>query len=120
MTKTAKKHKPQGIHCEVSFACSEADRKTIRTIARRARDLYLAHSIDRSALDIDMDLVATHCNGNPLRLADLLKADDFNLLHDVSGISHHLNRETGKLEDHFIPRFTRPADMRDSPLRSRS
>lgn len=114
MAKTAKKQ------IEVSFDCPEAERKTIRAIARRARDLYLEHEVDRSALDIDMDLTATHCNGNPLRLDDLLKADAFNLLHDVSGISHHLNRDTGKLEGFFVPRFTRPADMRDSPLRSRA
>lgn len=107
MTKAAKKRTPQAIHSQVSFDCPEADRKTIRAIARRARDVYLEHSVDRSAIDIDMDLTATHCNGNPLRLDDLLKADDFNLLHDVSGISRHLNRETGKLEDHFSPRFSR-------------
>jgi hypothetical protein len=92
---------------EVSFNCPEEDRKTIRAIARRARAVYLEHSVDRSALDIDMDITATHCNGNPLRLTDLLAADDFNLLHDVSGISHHLNRDTGKLEGFFSPRFSR-------------
>jgi hypothetical protein len=105
---------------EVSFDCPEAERKIIRQIARRAPDLYLEQRVDRPVIDIDMDLVATHCNGNPLRLNDLLAADDFNLLHDVSKIARHLNRETGKLEDHFRPRFSRPADMRDSPLRSRS
>ncbi|MCK1479288.1 hypothetical protein IVB27_32260 [Bradyrhizobium sp. 197] len=80
----------------------------MRAIARRARDLYLEHRVDRSVMDIDMDLAATHCNGNPLRLDDLLKADDFNLLHDVSGIAKHLNRETGKLEGFFSPRFSQP------------
>lgn len=108
MPKAVRKHTPQGVHCELSFACPEAERKTIRAIARRARDLYLEHKVDRSALDIDMDLVATHCNGNPLRLADLLDADDFNLLHDVSGIARHLNRDTGKLEGFFRPRFSQP------------
>lgn len=117
MAKAARKSR--GIDT-VSFNCPEAERKIIRAIARRARDLYLEHEIDRSAFDIDMDITATHCNGNPLRLNDLLAADDFNLLHDVSGIAHHLDRETGKLGGHFLPRFTRPADMRDSPLRSRS
>lgn len=91
---------------QVSFSCSEADRKTIRAIARRARAVYLEHSVDRSAQDIEMDVCATHCNGNPLRLKDLLGANDFNLLHDVSGIGRHLNRETGKLEGFFSPRFS--------------
>lgn len=91
---------------QVSFDCPEADRKIIRAIARRARDIYLDQGIDRPALDIDMDICATHCNGNPLRLADLLAADDFNLLHDVSKIARYLNRETGKLTDCFVPRFS--------------
>ena len=98
----AKKSKQQ----EVSFECSETDRKLIRAIARRARDLMLEYGVDRPALDIDMDIVATHCNGNPLRLKDFAEADDFNLLHDVSGIARHLNRETGKLEGFFSPRFS--------------
>lgn len=93
---------------EVSFTCSEADRKTIRAIARRARALYLDHSVDRDLQDIEMDVTATHCNGNPLRLADLLKADDFNLLHDISKIARHLDRETGQLTDCFRPRFSQP------------
>ena len=92
---------------EVSFDCPESERKVCRAIARRARDLLLDLGVDRPALDIDMDIVATHCNGNPLRLNDLLGADDFNLLHDVSGIARHLNRETGKLEGFFSPRFSR-------------
>jgi hypothetical protein len=101
MTKAARK--PQ----EVSFECPESERKIVRAIARRARDLLLEYGVDRPALDIDMDIVATHCNGNPLRLNDLLAADDFNLMHDVSGIARFLNRETGKLEGFFSPRFSR-------------
>lgn len=92
---------------EVSFDCPESDRNLIRAIARRAHDLYLQHGVDRSAFDIDMDIVATHCNGNPLRLADLLAADDFNFLHDVSKIARYLDRETGKLTDCFMPRFSK-------------
>jgi hypothetical protein len=90
----------------VSFRCSEADSKVIRAIARRARELYLANKVDRDLQDIEMDVTATHCNGNPLRLADLLAADDFNFMHDVSKIARHLDRETGKLTDCFSPRFS--------------
>ena len=91
---------------ECSFECPESDRKIIRKISRRARELYLSHEIDRDAIDIQMDVTATHCNGNPLRLADLLAADDFNFLHDISKIARHLDRETGKLTDCFRPRFS--------------
>src|SRR3546814_19495088 len=61
-------------------------------------------TVDRRGLE--MDLAECHANGNRLRLDDLAKADDFNLLHDVVGIHRHLDRETGKLMDHFVPRFT--------------
>lgn len=93
----------------VSFTCSAEDRKTCRKIARRARDLLLESRVDRSAMDIEMDIVATHCNGNPLRLEALLAADDFNFMHDLAGIAKHLNRENGKLENFFSPRFSRRA-----------
>lgn len=52
-----------------------------------------------------MDITATHANGCPLKLAELLAADDFNFSHDVAGIYRHLDRTTGKLLDCFLPRF---------------
>jgi hypothetical protein len=52
-----------------------------------------------------MDITACHLNGCPLRLGELLGADDANFAHDVFGIRRHLNRETGKLEDCFCPRY---------------
>lgn len=95
-------------HKEVSFDCGEWERKICRKIAQRARDLLLEHRVDRPVLDITMDVVATHCNGNPLRLGDLLAANDFNFMHDLAGIAKHLNRETGQLENCFRPRFSIP------------
>lgn len=53
-----------------------------------------------------MDLTAVHANGNPMRLADLLAADDFNFAHDIVGISRFLDRNTGRLTDCFSPRFS--------------
>ncbi|MBP1296650.1 DUF6874 family protein [Bradyrhizobium elkanii] len=94
---------------QVSFSCTEQEGKVARAIARRARALLLDHKVDRDVLDITMDIVATHCNGNPLRLDDLLAADDVNFLHDLGGIARHLNRETGKLGNHFSPRFSQRA-----------
>ncbi len=93
---------------EVSFDISSRDATTIRKIARRARLIYLDNGTDRETLDISMDLIATHANGCPLRLDDMLAADDFNLMHDISGISRHLDRETGALMDHFRPRYSAP------------
>lgn len=58
----------------------------------------------RSTMDWRMDVIATHANGNPLDLAKLLSADDFNFEHDMFGICRHLDRSTGKLLNHFSPR----------------
>jgi hypothetical protein len=94
---------------EVSFKASAADLLTARKIARRARNLYLDAKIDRDAIDIQMDLIATHANGCPMDFDQLLAADDFNLMHDVGGIDRHLDRETGELTNCFRPRFAAKA-----------
>lgn len=52
-----------------------------------------------------MDITAVHKNLFRLRLQELLDSDNFNFTHDVFGIYQHLNRETGKLENCFVPRF---------------
>ena len=59
----------------------------------------------RLAMLVRMDIAAVHIV-NPLRLEELLNADDFNFFHDVVGIRDNLNRRTGKLENCFIPRFS--------------
>jgi hypothetical protein len=55
--------------------------------------------------NLTMDLTAVHCNGCPLFLEGLLNADDFNFAHDVYGIVENINRDTGKLENCFLPRY---------------
>ena len=52
-----------------------------------------------------MDIDACNVGGCPLKLAELLAADDFNFAHDVGGINRHIDRETGKLQDCFVPRY---------------
>jgi hypothetical protein len=93
---------------EVSFDVTAADAALIDKITARAVQIGRKHGQRVRALDTRMDITATHANGNPLRLADLLAADDFNLAHDVFGIARHLNRATGQLENHFSPRFSAP------------
>lgn len=86
----------------VKFAeFSKEEQEIVDRIVERALPL-LPH---RSPLDIQMDISAVHAR-NPLRLADMVEADDFNFAHDIGGITRHLNRETGKLENFFLPRFT--------------
>ena len=86
-------------------------RKLIHEIAVRAIGLGAGIGrpqgfLNNPLLETEMDLAACHCS-NPLRLGDLLAADNFNLMHDVMGIARHLNRKTGKLENHFSPRFSK-------------
>lgn len=91
----------------ISWDTKPGEATIIRAIARRAREWELKHGLERDLTDIQMDITATHCNGNPLRLQDLLDADDFNFIHDVAGIRRHLDRTTGKLQDMFSPRFSK-------------
>ena len=70
-------------------------------IAKRANEF--APDIPRLAIAMDIDCVHAR---HPLRIEELLAADDANFTHDVFGIMKHLNRETGELENFFVPRFT--------------
>jgi hypothetical protein len=56
--------------------------------------------------EINMDISATHLNGNPLKLKELLTADDLNFSHDLVGIRNHIDRNTGKLKNCFLPRYS--------------
>jgi hypothetical protein len=76
-------------------------------IADRAVGMYRSLGVRMKRLDILMDVHATH-SVCPLRLDDLLAADDFNFSHDIGGIARHLNRQTGEMEDFFVPRFAAP------------
>ncbi len=89
---------------DISFAVSYSDAGLIGSIVSRVARMNIGKRIDQVGLM--MDLTACHANGNPLRLSELLVADDFNFTHDVYGIQRHINRDTGKLENCFVPRFT--------------
>lgn len=95
----------------VKFTATPEEREIIRRIGIRAASLYRNNGNDSSPWDvvagITMDLEACHSNGCPMDFARLESADDFNLLHDVGGISRHLDRSTGKLTGMFLPRFAK-------------
>ena len=86
---------------QINFDATKEDAKIIEKIVNRA-----GNEFDAPFLQTHMDITATHLNGNPLRLADLLAADKFNFAHDVIGIANHLDRKTGKLRNCFVPRFS--------------
>ena len=90
----------------VEFKVTEEEHRLINLIVAKADALDLE---DRSQLDLIMDLEATHSNGCPLDFCRLLNFPVFDFTHDICGIRRHLNRTTGQLEDHFLPRCSKPA-----------
>jgi hypothetical protein len=94
----------------VSFSVSKAEANVIHQIAQRAADACT--DTEPSLADVlswRMDITATHANGCRLDLSKLLTADDFTFAHDMDGIARHLDRDTGKLGDCFLPRCAAPA-----------
>ena len=90
----------------ISFQTSARDRLIINKIVKRAIKMAKTLDIEYEKQDCDMDITACHANGNPLRLQEMLDANDFNFCHDVFGIRNCLNRRTGKLMHMFSPRFS--------------
>ena len=90
----------------VSFSCSKEDHDLAVQVADRYENNCMLNCSAHEHQLILMDLVATHCNGNPMDFAGLLSADLFNLAHDVNGIRRHIDRSTGRLMNFFVPRYT--------------
>ena len=74
----------------------------IEKIAERAVKIS-NNNLDK--IDIMMDL--TYCieGGCNLRLNAMFNSNDFDLMHDIYGISRHLDHSTYKLKNGFWPRF---------------
>lgn len=91
----------------ISFRVTKYELAVIEQIVDRAlAELRKAGFQSQDRMTLHMDITACHANGTPLRLGELLKADDFNFAHDVLGINRHIDRKTGKLTDCFSPRFS--------------
>lgn len=75
-------------------------------IARRAVKMAKGLGLKYDQMTAVMDIDACHSNGNPLKLQELLAADDFNFGHDVFGIRRHIDRTTGQLQNCFVPRYS--------------
>lgn len=88
----------------IDWTTTKDETATIVRIARRAQGEHPG-VFDFSTLT--MDLTACHRNGCPLDLTGLAEADGFNFIHDVTGISQHIDRKTGELDGCFMPRFAR-------------
>jgi hypothetical protein len=91
---------------EIRFDIPKHELPTVRAIVDRAVRLGRRRDVDVDRISMEMDIIATHMNGNTLRLDELLAADDFNFMHDVFGIARHMDRTTGKLTNCFTPRYS--------------
>lgn len=85
---------------------SKDDTDLIAEIAGKAAKLYADIGHDFDMMSMVMDLEVVHAE-TPLRLEEMLESENYDFIHDIAGIRRHLNRATGRLEDFFVPRFTR-------------
>lgn len=95
---------------QISFSVSKEDAKIIEDIVTRAREIAYRLGAEFDQMKTYMDITACHANGTPLKLQALMDADDFNFVHDVFGISRHMDRDSksftcGQCINGFHPRF---------------
>ena len=90
----------------LNWHVSKSDQRLIQKIAYRAVDMFHAVDLQVTPAQMMMDVTAVHANGNRLKLEDLLESDQANFAHDIGGIYRNLDRETGKLQNCFVPRFS--------------
>jgi len=85
------------------------EHRTIREIADRAVSLYSRMWITLKREFVMSELQIVHEEIYPLRLQELLDADDSNFVHDISGIHRHLQiGKPSRLTDCFRPRYAEP------------
>lgn len=88
----------------IRFKATKQELLLIREIALRAHEMAKEIDRDYPIQDAMMDIEACHSNGCTLNLTKLASAPSFDFSHDVFGIYRHIDRETGKLGDCFVPR----------------
>jgi len=93
----------------INWNVSKKDLKFVGAIIERA----INDNKKLNAKSLRMDLIAIHKNGNPLDLEKLLSANLFNFNHDVYGIMKYIDRKTGRLTNHFLPRYSRASKIQE-------
>lgn len=79
--------------------------KLLALVANRAARMDLKHNKHNAEDLISWEMTIYHGHrAIPMDLEYLLGFDDFNFAHDVFGLRRHLNRETLKVENCFVPR----------------
>ena len=84
----------------LKFKANSAQIKLIVLIVKRAHKANKAIKV----VDSTMDLEVAHSNGCPLDFQKLLDFPPGDFNHDFYGIFANINRETGELENGFVPR----------------
>lgn len=92
---------------EIKWNATKEEIHVISRIADRAVKIAKDIGASYKKMDVIMDIETIHCNGNTLKLHDLLTADDINFMHDVFGIRRHIDRKTGQLKNCFLPRYSK-------------
>lgn len=82
---------------------NKTEKMTIVEIAKRAEKMNLL-MFDRMSLIMDIENVHAEIG---LRLNDLLNADDLNFSHDIVGIQQNIDRQSKKLQNLFLPRYSK-------------
>ena len=83
---------------------NKEDITIIDRICKRAVNLFPQYELDFT--EIQMDIAAAHV-AEPLDLEKFMEFDDFNFAHDIFGIIDHIDRETGKMQNCFLPRCSK-------------
>lgn len=84
----------------VAIKTTKGDAWAMQEIVKDA----LVLGVTRNYASLLMDLQVAH-SVCPLNLNGLLEASKADFLHDICGIVHNLNRDTGELENCFVPRY---------------
>lgn len=98
------KHEAGALEAPIDFGLTDEERGFVADIVDRAEELELLPPEAR--VDRMMDIAAVHKNGCPLDLESFLHhATDFSFKHDFLGIVENIDRSTGKLQNHFLPKY---------------
>ena len=84
----------------LKFKANLAERKLIVLITQRACKANNEIDFEKATIYLN----GAHSNGNPLDFQKLLDFPPGDFYHDFYGIFANINRETGELDNGFVPR----------------
>lgn len=104
VSQTVSSHRGEAVEFAQFAGPSEQD--AYKYVVGRARVMFSYNGVERTRQEIMMDLCAVHATC-PLDIVKLAAFDDLSFAHDLSGIYLHLDRDSGRLGGHFVPRCAR-------------